>query len=787
MKPEGDLAGLIYSQQLSRSRGQTDRLFALLFTFQWMGSIIVALAYTPHAWMNHAPGVPFPLWIAVILSTLVNVPPALLAWLRSGESSTRYFVTGFQMLSSALLIHLCGGRAESHFHVFGSLALLAFYRDTRILFLATGLVAADHLLRGSFIPFSVYGTATASIWQAFEHTFWVLFENTFLWVAIRQSLRETAEVSTALAQLEENQVLAGAQARSRTEELARKNQFLEVLLNTIQAGIVACDSKGNITLMNRFLRRVHGLPEASADAKPPEPRLEYLGLYDSEGHPIIEPENTPLHRALAGEKIRDEEIIVAPKGRLPKTTLTSGQAIVDENGAKLGAVIVFHDITERKQAEHELREAKETAEAAVRARSEFLARMSHEIRTPMNGVMGMADLLLSSAIGREQRDRVETIRACGESLLTVINDILDFSKIEAGKMALEEIEFDLRDVVSGTLDMFSLAARDKGLTLTSFIAPKVHPCRRGDPVRLRQILTNLVGNAIKFTPRGKVALEIRLPVNSNTPNLIEFKVIDTGIGIRPEDRERLFRPFEQSDGSTTRKFGGTGLGLALCHQLVEKMGGTIEALGETGKGSVFRFTAHLPTSEIPRAPRPAAIPRLPAKSAGPLRILVAEDNPVNRKVALGLLKKIGYVAEAVPNGKKAIEALARESYDIVFMDCQMPEMDGYKATEAIRRKEGAEQHTWIIALTANTMAGDREACIAAGMDDYVAKPIRSDALAASISRCPLHDLTSRAANHFTSEAEKALHRIGEATRMLKKKRQGFAGAMSHGTRNPLYR
>jgi two-component system sensor histidine kinase/response regulator len=757
--PQNRTAGELHAARLRRSRERTDRFFALLFVLQGLGALVVAAISTPPSWPS---GMLQPIWAALLFGTAVNLPAALLAAFRSGEPSTRYFVAVAQMLSSAFLLRLTGGGFETHFHTFGSLALLALHRDPRLLILATGLAAADSVLPGLFALPSASAPPAPPLWL--EHTSWLIFETAFLLVAIRLSLRETTAASVAQARLERLQV--------RTAELSRENEFHQIVLDTLQAGIIACDAEGIPTLKNHVVRQMlawrDGKPEISSEAG----SAGDLWLHDAAGHHLTELDELPLIRALHGEPVRDVEITVAPPDGPRRTTLVSGQAIIDAKGTKLGAVLVFHDITDRKRAETELREAKETAEAAVRARSEFLARMSHEIRTPMNGVMGMTDLLLSGTMTPEQRDQAETIRACGESMLTVINDILDFSKIDAGKMNFEEIDFDLRQVINGTLEMFSPAARNKGLTLSASIAPNVRTGRRGDPLRLRQILTNLTGNAIKFTPRGSISLTVSLAGDGEETDLLEFAVTDTGIGIRPEDCEHLFDPFTQVDGSTTRKFGGTGLGLAICRQLVENMGGQISASSQPGHGSTFRFTARLAASEVLPSGRASRCALDTAKAPGPLRILVAEDNPVNQKVALGLLKKIGYQATAVSNGKMALEALTREDYDIVFMDCQMPEMDGYAATAEIRRREGLSQ-PWIIALTANTMAGDRESCLAAGMDDYVAKPIRPEALAASISRSPLHKTTG---GGFAADAENAIRHMGEATRLLRLKRRGLSAA-----------
>ena len=405
----------------------------------------------------------------------------------------------------------------------------------------------------------------------------------------------------------------------------------------------------------------------------------------------------------------------------------------ETDGSYAGYIGSTLDISERKEQEEDIKRfqelliaAKETAESANKAKSEFLANISHEIRTPINGIVGMVDLTLMTELSDDQRDNLITAKACAGSLTNLVNDVLDFSKMEAGKMTLENITFHLKELIEEIIRAHSPKATDKGLELNYTFSSLIPQYIVGDPNRLRQILNNLISNAIKFTPRGEVTLTVKSTKVTKEEAELVFSVADTGIGITEEDRSRLFKSFSQIENSYTRQYGGTGLGLVISKQLLEMMGGRIEVDSEYGVGSTFRFTVTFPIGNA-LVTNKKVRPNI-TKAEKPLHLLLVEDDKVNQKVIRKMLIERGYTVKEANNGIEAIELFTTESFDAILMDIQMPKMNGIEAAAKIRSLEPEGKHTPIVALTAYSLPGDREKFIRLGMDEYVSKPIQMDTL-----------------------------------------------------------
>ncbi len=720
-------AEFLFREARQTNYQRIDRMFAGLMTVQWLAGVLTAILVSPKAWEGSESHTHIHVWAALILGGIITVLPVTLALVRPGDALTRYTIAATQMMMSGLLIHLSGGRIETHFHIFGSLAFLAFYRDWRVFIPATAVVAGDHFVRGIYFPQSEFGVLVASKWRWVEHAGWVVFENFFLILTCLQTTKEMRESAEEKADLEAT---------------------------------------------------------------------------------------------------------------------------------------------------------REAAVAASRTKSEFLANMSHEIRTPMNGIMGMTEILMSTELNSEQTEYLNMVKGSSDSLLQVINDILDFSKIEAGKLELDPVSFGLRDTVQDSVKPMSVRAAQKGLELACHIDRDVPDYVLGDPLRLRQVILNLVGNAMKFTEHGEIVIRVQVEKQAGDELMLHFSIRDTGIGIPADKQSAIFESFTQADGAMNRKYGGTGLGLTISARLAGMMGGKIWVESEVGVGSTFHFTgqfrmlhdarqtkeapvgmswrnlpvlvvddnttnrrilqemlqqwglkptlaesgrsalvalqavadssakfglilvdAHMPemdgfvlTKQIVAMPQfrdatiimltsagePADAARcrelgltayltkpvgqtelldtiagalgksataargkaaaasaastaaLPAATRS-LNILLAEDNVVNQKLAILLLERRGHRVTLATNGKEALIELRKREFDLCLMDVQMPELDGLETTAAIRNSErGTSRHLPIVAMTAHAIKGDREICLNAGMDAYLSKPVRADELFVTI-------------------------------------------------------
>ena len=547
----------------NRIYAHTSRLFAVLMTVQWVTGIAAAIWISPRTWAGTASTVHIHVWAALFLGGGVTLLPVFLCLNKPCAVSTRHVVAVCQMLMSALLIHLSGGRIETHFHVFGSLAFLAYYRDWRVLISATLVVAADHAIRGLYFPESVFGVLAAGPWRWVEHAGWVIFEDVILIPFCLRAKQEMWEIAQRTAELE-----------------------------------------------------------------------------------------------------------------------------------------------------------------AANAKDEFIAKVSHEIRTPMNGLINMTELALDTELNSEQRGYLTIAKNSADSLLAVVNDILDFSKMDAGELRIDPANFEVRPMMDQVCAPYIMRARLKGLLFGCEISSAVPAMVRGDAQRIRQILINLIENAFKFTETGAISVVVGQVSTKGGESLLHFEVSDTGIGIAPEKQAIIFQAFSQADNSTTRRYGGTGLGLTIAAELAQQMGGRIWVKSEVGSGSVFGFTVKISNCQSPATP--TGLRPLPDEHhKHGLRILIAEDNPVNQKVARGILERAGHTLTLAANGLEATRAVENGLFDLILMDIQMPLMDGFGATAAIRaRGNAAGGQTPIVAMTAHARPEDREKCLAAGMDAYISKPIR---------------------------------------------------------------
>jgi PAS domain S-box-containing protein len=504
------------------------------------------------------------------------------------------------------------------------------------------------------------------------------------------------------------------------QQMRESENKLRIILDNSAAAITMSDDKELIVSWNSFAEKLLGM-------KPQDLRLRPVSsLYPPEEWKIIRSLN--IHQS--GFKHNLETKVIRKDGAIIDVDL-SINILKDDQGKIIGSVGMLQDITERKRTKEQILQAKLDAEEANNAKSIFLAKMSHEVRTPMNAIIGMIDLTLDTPLNDEQKDNLKVAKDAADSLLSLINDVLDISRAQAGKVVIEEIEINVPDIVKNVCKGLMILARNKGVDVVWSIDPEIPRLLIGDPVRLRQVIVNLVNNAIKFTHKGKVQINVKRKTLTAKDCQVIFEVIDSGIGISPKNLPHIFDVFTNAHNSTARRYGGTGLGLAICKKVVEMMGGNIEVESKEGAGSTFRFTiifGYKPdmhgnaggdrgtTTDTAGLTAPSEVQSL--------RILVAEDNMVNQRIAVRVLEKLGWKVTAVNNGQEVLNILNDQAFDVILMDDSMPLLTGLEATLVIRQEEKQTgQHVPIIAMTANAMTGDKEKYLASGMDGYVSKPI----------------------------------------------------------------
>jgi PAS domain S-box-containing protein len=517
--------------------------------------------------------------------------------------------------------------------------------------------------------------------------------------------------------------LVEAEQRKLDQRLRDQQFYTRSLIESNIDALMTTDPYGIITDINRQMEALTGCT-----------RDELIGAPFKDFFTDPTRAEAGIKLVLSEKKLTDYELTARARDGTKTVVSYNATTFYDRGRTLQGVFASARDVTERKRVEIELKQAKAAAESASRTKSDFLASMSHEIRTPMNAIMGIADLLAKTTLNVEQEKYVRIFRRAGDNLLNLINDILDLSKVEALQLELEQTSFSLSDLLEKVTEMVALPAHEKGLSLVAEISPSVPLDLVGDPTRLRQVLLNLLGNGIKFTEAGEVSLRVTLDGNFAVPITLRFTITDTGIGISDKKLARIFERFTQADSSTTRRFGGSGLGLTICRSLVDLMGGRIWVESVVDKGSVFSFT--LPFEILTEATRRIVEPvdTGPALPLIPLHILLVEDSPDNRTITLAYLEDAPYRIEIAENGAIACDKFRAGDFDLVLMDRQMPVMDGLTATRTIRAWEQANDRspTPIVALTASALKGDREVCLASGCTAYLTKPIKQDALLQAI-------------------------------------------------------
>ena len=709
----------LFEEHLTSIRKHTDRLFAGLMIFQWLAGIGFAFWLSPKTWTGSTSSIHPHVVLAVFFGGIITALPVFLALTRSGSVLSRHVVTVGQVLMSALLIHLLGGRIETHFHVFGSLAFLAFYRDWKLLVSASAIVAADHLLRGIYMPLSVYGEITGATWRWLEHAGWVVFLDIFLFIGTAISIREMQVKAERQAELE----LANETITQARHEVEEKTRLLDSILENMGEGVVVCDNEGRFILFNPAAEKILG--QTAVDVQPDQ-WSEAYGVYKEDGVTPYPPEFLPLARAMRGEAVDCEELRIKRSNSKDLIwTEISGRPLIDADGVSGGGMVVLREITERKRLMEGMQKAQANAERANQAKSEFLSRMSHELRTPLNSVIGFAQLMELEDLTPTFGNYVQRVQQAGHHLLGLINEVLDIARIEAGKLSLSKEAVNLSDVVEQSVALLSPTAAQRGIKL------RTENCHslvyvRADRQRLSQVLLNLLSNAIKFNrDNGEVVVSV-----TETSRRVLITVADTGHGIADDQVHKLFLPFERL-GADKREVEGTGLGLALSKGLAEAMDGSLYLKGNSTAGTTFELT--LESMEAPVS-MPKEMP--PERDLLVRRcnanVLLVEDNPANINLMQGIFKLVpGAKLHVAENAAKGVKMASSLKPDLILLDLHLPDQPGSWVLECVRGTPGCERVP-ILVVSADATETERQRLLDLGALAYIVKPFRVPELLAVV-------------------------------------------------------
>lgn len=716
----------LYHQAQRENHQGNIRVIAVLMAIQWLVTIVAALGLLPSVWPSEQGQLQLHVAATMLLASFFTAVPVYLAVRHPGRVETGHIIAVAQACISCLLIHISGGRIETHFHIVASLVFLAGLRDWRVIMSASLVVVVDHFIRTLLWPQSVFGLAEAGLWRWAEHCLWIAFVDVFLIVGCLRGRRELIQVAWRTAELETQL----EESREQTRQLKCEQSARESLMEQVPDAVVTMDETGTITGWNKQAQSLFGWSAQEATGGSCENL--FLPRNSTSKHHNCFAWTTHHRKPRLCERI-ETSFWNRNRDQIPvEVTFTKSSL-----GGKPHYNAFIRDISEQKVQQEELESARIAAEANCQAKTQFLSNMSHELRTPLTAILGFTHVLRfeSDEPSEMSQDEIlDAIEASGKNLLELLNDLFDLTRIESGQIAIIRDHCDPNVIITEAFESYRHSAGDKGLSLEMRWSSQRPASIRTDPLRLSQILNNLLSNAVKFTENGSIEMEARIERLAGQPAQLVVAVRDTGIGISKDSLERIFLPFEQVDGSLTRRQGGTGLGLAVSRRLAHELNGSLTVESRIGYGTVFTLTVEVgnalfgqvdSSTETSDGNDPPDNNWMPAESISDkpdltgLRVLLCEDKLENRKLLEFLITSSGGEVAVAVNGHEGIALALEQSFDIIVMDMQMPVVDGYSATRRLR-SEGVDIP--IVALTAHTMNRAKERSLEAGCTHFVSKP-----------------------------------------------------------------